>query len=399
MNEPTSITLWGDRTLPRDALHDFDGRTGTHAEAHNLYGLLMDEAGHRAMVREDARAFVLSRSGWAGVARYAWHWTADVESSVEGLRQQVPTFLGLGLSSVPFTGSDLGGFTGVPSPALYLRWLELGVVSPFCRTHCVLGSPDREPWKFEAPYAGAITRLIALRYRLLPHLYRLAEEAHRLGHPLLRPVDWPVGGAASGTSADATAFLLGNELLVVPVADPDATEVSARLPAGRWRRLRLCAPLEGGQGAEAVVEGPGVVTLDAPLGQPVVLQRAGSIVVLDDAWRDGTATLDAAHGARVWSLHVTTDELGSAQGFGFDDSGDGNGASRSDRYVATTSGDTLAIEWSSSGDYPRVGPVLVAVHGRVFATARSDGADVAVEVVDDTTTVRLEGPFGHLELR
>jgi alpha-glucosidase len=351
------------------------------------------------MQREGRRPFVLSRSGWAGVARYAWHWTADVESSAEGLRQQVPTFLGLGLSSVPFTGSDLGGFTGIPSPALYLRWLELGVVSPFCRTHCVLGSPDREPWRFPAPYDAAIARLIRLRYRLLPHLYRLAEEAHRLGHPLMRPVDWPVGDVPSGHSADGTAFLLGNELLVVPVADPDATEVSARIPAGRWRRLRLCAPLTGVIGDEEVVEGEGPSTLDAPKGQPVVFQREGSIVVLDDGWRDDAARLDVGHGAQVWSLHVVIDERGAALGVGYDDAGDGAGPSRSDRYVATTSGDTLAIEWTSRGDYPRAGPVLVAVHGRGFTTARADDATVEVEIADGTSIVRLDGSFGRLELR
>jgi alpha-glucosidase len=398
MNEPTSITLWGDRTLPRDAVHDFDGRKGRHAEAHNLYGLLMDKAGHAAMQREDRRAFVLSRSGWAGVARYAWHWTADVESSIEGLRQQVPTFLGLGLSSVPFTGSDLGGFTGIPSPELYLRWLELGVVSPFCRTHCVLGAPDREPWRFPAPFDTAIERLIRLRYRLLPHLYRLAEEAHRLGHPLVRPLDWPVDGTPSGHGADASAFLLGNELLVVPVADPGAAAVIAQVPRGRWRRLRLCAPLEGALGDEEVVEGPAARTFDAPIGQPVVLQREGSIVVLDDGWREDGQTLDASHSAAVWSLHVTLDASGEARGDGFDDAGDGTGPSRSDRYVATTSRDTLVIEWSSHGDFPRVGPVLVVVHGAAYSAGRVSGGPIPVELADGSTLVRLDGPFDRLEL-
>ena len=398
MNEPTSITLWGDRTLPRDARHELDGRPAAHAEVHNLYGLLMDQAGHDALSAGDTRPFVLSRSGWAGVARYAWHWTADVESSTEGLAQQVPTFLGLGLSGVPFTGSDIGGFSGIPTPGLYVRWLELGVVSPFCRTHCVLGAPDREPWTFPAPYDAAVGRLIRLRYRLVPHLYRLAEEAHRLGHPLLRPVDWPVDGT-TGSSADTSACLLGDELLVVPVADPEATSVTLDVPAGRWRRLRLCAPMSPSDATEADVLGGRRVTLDAPLGQPVVLQRAGTVVVLDDAWADEATPLDLSHKAACWTLHVHLDDAGRATGVGYDDGGDGAGPSRRDAYTCVLGDGTLEVTWSVEGGFERVGDVAVVVHGHEYAHASADGRDVAVSSEGTSTRASLARPFRTLTFR
>jgi alpha-glucosidase len=398
MNEPTSITLWGDRTLPRAARHDLDGRGGDHAEAHNVYGLYMDRAGYEALAADGSRPFVLSRSGWASLARWAWHWTADVESSIAGLAQQVPTFLGLGLSSVPFTGSDVGGFTGVPSPGLYVRWLELGVVSPFCRTHSVLGAPPREPWSFPAPFDEAIERLLRLRYRLLPHLYRLAEEAHRLGHPLLRPSDWPVGSVPSWWDADPTTFLLGDELLVVPVADPAETTASFQVPPGRWRRLRLCLPIDGVARPEDDVRGGRGADLDAPLGQPLVLQRGGTVVVLDDGWLDDDARLDADHAATCWTLHVYLDADGRAAGRGYEDAGDGDGPSREDAYAASTEGDTVVVEWSSRGSYPRDGAVGVALHGRRATGARADGRDVEVVADRDASTVRLDGRFARLEL-
>ncbi len=399
MNEPTSITLWGDRTLPRDAMHDVDGVPTTHAEVHNLYGLLMDAAGHEALSGGEARPFLLSRSGWAGLARYAWHWTADVESSKAGLAQQVPTFLGLGLSSVPFTGSDIGGFSGIPTPGLYVRWLELGVVSPFCRTHCVLGAPDREPWTFEPPFDAAVERLVRLRYRLLPHLYRLAEEAHRLGHPMLRPVDWPVDGI-TGSTGSASAVLLGNELLVVPVADPEASTVAVDLPAGTWRRLRLCEPIGGSRLGEADLPGGTQVALDAPLGQPVVLQREGTIVVLDDAWVDPATTLDLAHSTSRWTLHVHLDADGAARGQGYEDAGDGGGPSRRDAYEARADGSALVLSWSSDGMFEHVGSVSVVLHGRAYREAAADGHALAgVHVDADATTVVLEGPFSRLTLR
>jgi alpha-glucosidase len=399
MNEPTSITLWGDRTLPRSAVHDLDGRGGDHAEAHNLYGLYMNRVAHEALSGSGRRPFVLSRSGWASMSRWAWHWTADVESSIDGLSQQVPTFLGLGLSSVPFTGSDLGGFTGIPSPGLYVRWLELGVVSPFCRTHCGLGAPDREPWRFPAPFDAMIERLVRLRYRLLPHLYRLAEEAHRLGHPLMRPTDWPVGGVGSWWDADATTFLLGDELLVVPVADPDAKTAEFDVPPGMWRRLRFCAPPDGNFPPEDDVDGARIAILDAFLGQPLILQRAGTIVVLDDAWLEDATRLDVAHAAQLWTLHVYLDHRGEARGLGFEDAGDGGGPTRHDSYTASTKGRTVAVQWSSVGEFERSGPVGVVVHGCSASTATADGDDVGTDVDRNGTTVLLDGAFKRLELR
>jgi alpha-glucosidase len=396
MNEPTSITLWGDRTLPRDVVHDFDGRPGTHAEAHNLYGLLMDMAGHDALSHGANRPFVLSRSGWAGLARYAWHWSADVESAPGGLAQQVPTFLGLGLSSVPFTGSDIGGFSGIPSPELYVRWLELGIVSPFCRTHCVLGSPDREPWCFPAPFDAAIERLIRARYRLLPHLYRLAEEAHRRGAPMLRPADWPIGSAPSGTSGRTDLFYLGDELVVVPVADPEATSVGVCLPEGRWRRVRLCADPEGPSVESELVAGGAPVVLDAPLGEPVMLQREGTILVLDDAWLDSDTVLSPDHATRRWSIHVHPDERGDALGVGFDDAGDGFGAARADTYRSHLADQSAVLTWASVGDFERTGPVEVVLHASAYGHVVVDGAAVAASIVDGVTVVRLEGAFREL---
>ena len=397
MNEPTSITLWGDRTLPRDDRFDLDGRGGDHAEAHGVYGLLMNMAGFEALeqLAPDRRPFVLSRAGFAGLARYAWQWTADVEASVEGLAQQVPTFLGLGLSGVAFTGSDIGGFSGIPTPGLYLRWMELGVVSPFCRTHCILGAPDREPWTFPAPYDAAIERLVRLRYRLLPHLYRLAEEAHRLGHPLWRPADWPIDAVPSGASAATDCVLLGEELAIVPVADPATDRVTVVLPPGTWRRLRLCDPLQGERGTESVQVGGAAVTLDAPLGQPIILQREGTVVVLDDRWDGAGAALDASHAALDWSLHVACDVAGGAVGEGYDDAGDGAGEHRRDRYVATTRDGRLELVWTSEGAYARDGAVRVVLHGSSATTAEVDGDTVQLERDGDLAVARLEGPFGR----
>lgn len=82
MNEPGTFSAWGDPTLPTVSRHAMGGRGGSHREAHNLYGLLMGKAGYEGLqkLQPEKRAWLLTRSGWAGIQRYAWHWTADTES-------------------------------------------------------------------------------------------------------------------------------------------------------------------------------------------------------------------------------------------------------------------------------------------------------------------------------
>jgi alpha-glucosidase len=368
MNEPTSITMWGDRTLPLGTPHAVEGRGGDHRECHNVYGNLMNEAGWEAQATAfpERRPWVLSRAGWAGMQRTAWNWTADIESSWEGLRQQIATSIGLGLSGVPYTGSDIGGFSGVPSPELFVRWLELSVLMPFCRTHCVTGSPPREPWAFPEPHRSLIDRLIRFRYRLLPYLYTLAHEAARTGHPFVRPLCWP--GSEGPWSDDA--YLLGDALLVAPVTEGGARTRSVSLPEGRWYRWRpfieeSSLPVAGGR----------PVQLEAPLGEPVVLVREGSAIPLDDGVHDGALT--EGHEPVLAAVHCFPREDGTAEGTGYDDAGDGYGPGRIDRFALEDS----TLRWEREGDHPPPEALRVVVHGP-----------------ERPTVVVAEAPFDRLEL-
>ena len=402
MNEPTSITLTGDRTIPRSARHDNDGRGGDHRESHNVYGLLMNRAGHEGLTqaRPDRRPFIVSRSGWAGMQRYAWNWTADVASSESGLLQQVSTFLGLGLSGVAFTGSDIGGFSGIPTPELYLRWLELGVVSPFARTHSVLGAPAREPWCWPAPIADQVARLIALRYRILPYLYTLAGEASATGAPLLRPLWWgqPDSDVPTGVE-EHPAMLLGSDLLCVLTGAPCDTMSTVELPAGDWWRFRPLPGLAGTTEEPELLAGGRRVDLDNLLGQPTWLVRAGSILPLDDSWADGghpAGGLAPDHAPGLLAFHVFPGGDGRASGTCLDDAGDGYGPRRTDRVEL----DDTMITWRTEGTYPRPKSVSVVVHGWALTGAICDGIEVPgadISVRSGATTIRV-APFSELVL-
>ena len=403
MNEPTSITLTGDRTIPRSARHDNEGRGGDHRESHNVYGLLMNRAGHDGLsaARPERRPFIVSRSGWAGMQRYAWNWTADVASSEAGLLQQVTTFLGLGLSGVAFTGSDIGGFSGIPTPELYLRWLELGIVSPFARTHSVLGAPAREPWCWPAPVASQVEALIALRYRLRPYLYPLAGETATTGAPLLRPLWWGQPDADQpDTAPDQPAMLLGDDLLcVITGASRDAT-VAVDVPAGAWWRFRPVPGLAGHEpGPADRLDGGRSINLDSLLGQPTWLVRAGAILPLDDAWAHGSRPaggLSPDHAPGLLAFHVFADPEGRASGTCLDDAGDGYGEQRLDHLELR--GDS--VSWRSRGDHPKPASVSVVLHGLELLGAVCDGTPVPsgdVTVRSGATTVRVPA-FSELAL-
>ncbi|GGP65086.1 glycosyl hydrolase [Streptomyces abikoensis] len=281
MNEPVSFAAFGDPTLPRSARHALEGRGGDHREAHNVYGLAMARAGYEGLreLRPDERPFLFSRSGWAGMQRYGGTWSGDVATGWPGLRASLALVLGLGLCGVPYSGPDVGGFTGFPSPELYLRWFQLGAYLPLFRTHAAISAGRREPWEFGAEvleHAGAALRE---RARLLPYFVTLAHLAHRTGAPYVRPVWWRSPEDRALRDCE-DAFLLGDSLLVAPVLELGADQRAVRLPRGRWYDTAT----------GRAHEGPGQVLLEAPLSRVPVLARAGSVIPVAGA--DGEVELE-----------------------------------------------------------------------------------------------------------
>lgn len=269
MNEPVSFAAFGDRTLPLSARHDLEGRGGDHREAHNVYGLAMAQAGYEGLreLLPKERPFLFSRSGWAGMQRYGGTWSGDVTTGWPGLRASLALVLGLGLCGVPYSGPDVGGFTGFPSPELYLRWFQLAAWLPLFRTHSAINAGRREPWEFGEEVLEHARAALHERRRLLPYFVTLSHVARRTGAPYVRPVWWKTPGDRALRDCE-DAFLLGDALLVAPVMHQGAVRRTVRLPRGRWYDTAT---------GEAY-QGPGQVLLDAPLSRIPVLARAGSVV-------------------------------------------------------------------------------------------------------------------------
>lgn len=313
MNEPAAFILWGDRSLPKVTQHFMEGRGGDHREAHNVYGLLEAQAGYTSLCqyRSHQRPFIVSRAGWAGLQRYAWTWTGDIECTWAALRQTVATVVGLGLSGIPYSGPDIGGFQGNPSPELYLRWFQMACFLTFCRTHSSNNVEHRTPWTYGEPYLSIIRQCLQLRYRLLPYFYTLSWEASQKGYPPVRPVFWSASDDAALWDIE-DAFLLGDALLVCPIVEPGGRKRCITLPKGHWYHFWDDALLEGAQ----------PVTLEAPLEQIPLLVKAGSILPMEEG--------------EQLILHLYPPLQGSSDGCLYSDAGDGYGDWRLDRKFPRT---------------------------------------------------------------
>ncbi|WP_328934776.1 MULTISPECIES: TIM-barrel domain-containing protein [unclassified Streptomyces] len=323
MNEPTSFAAFGESTLPRSARHDLDGRGGDHREAHNVYALCMARAAYEALreLAPQERPFLFSRSGWAGMQVYGGTWSGDVATGWPGLRASLSLVMGLGLCGVPYSGPDVGGFDGSPSPELYLRWFQLGAYLPLFRTHASLRAGRREPWEFGAEVLEHTRVALVERRRLLPYFMTLAHLARRTGAPYVRPLWW--GAPEDRALRDCEdAFLLGDCLLVAPVLDPGSDRRAVQLPRGRWYDTET----------ERAYEGPAQILVDAPLSRIPVLARAGAVLPVRGA--DGGLELE------VWA--PARGRTGG--GLVVPDAGDGWDEPEIERYVARWEGRRVVVE-------------------------------------------------------
>ncbi|MBH8556102.1 glycoside hydrolase family 31 protein [Nostocaceae cyanobacterium CENA357] len=382
MNEPGVFVLWGDPSLPpHSTWHSLEGRGGDHREAHNFYGLLQAEAGYEALseYQPERRPFIVSRSGWAGLQRYAWTWTGDIETSWEGLRQTIPTVLNLGLSGIPYSGSDIGGFKGNPSAELYLRWFQISCFMAFCRTHSANNTKLRTPWSFGEPTLSIVRQFLQLRYRLMPYFYTLAWEASQTGHPLVRPLFWADTDNPQLWSID-DAFLLGDALLVAAIAQEGATSRAIALPKGHWYNFWNDALLEGGK----------QVNLKAPLEQIPLLVKAGSILPMEED--------------NQLILHIYPSAFLTSEGQVYSDAGDGYGKSRLDSFYLTQNQDCLELTWKQQGDYafPYAG-IKLHLHGFEPQQVWVDSNEVVNQgqclSVEQFEQVRWQGVFTNYEHR
>ena len=239
---------------------------GMPSEAmHNLFPLLYNQAVFEATEAYYGKdnAVIWARSGWAGSQRYPVHWSGDGIGRFEDLACVLRSALSIGLSGFPFYSHDVGGFSGLPSPDLYARWIQLGAFSSHVRCH---GQPPREPWEYGQETEDIFRKYMELRYRLLPYIYTEAQESVRTSLPMLRPLVLDYQDDVTASLIE-DQYLFGRNLLVAPILD-ETGKRKVYLPQGIW--------IDYWDKTE--IQGSCWVDVNAPLDTLPLFVKAGAIL-------------------------------------------------------------------------------------------------------------------------
>lgn len=195
--------------------------------------------------RTPQEGVMLSRDLFPGVQRFAWQQGPAVDNDWAGYAATLKAALSVGNSGVAVQTHRLGNAeraTGAMTPELYLRWLAMGV---FSANFSFQGLPALMPDAFDGDVRALIAHWLQWRYRLLPYVAGIIDDAVRTGLPVQRSM-----AQAYPDDADAhvwdTQYLLGPALLVAPVMQAGGvTEVY--LPEGdAWWDLNTGWRYEGG---------------------------------------------------------------------------------------------------------------------------------------------------------
>lgn len=265
MNEPASFR----GPLPDDIVFKGDNKFYLHKEIHNVYGHLMGKATYEGLKKHsNKRPFVITRACYAGTQKYSTGWTGDNHSIWAHLQMAIPQLCNLGLSGMPYVGTDVGGFGSDCTSELLSRWVQVGCFSPLFRNHAAKGTRRQEPWTFDLECRDIYRKYVNLRYTLIPYFYDLFVEHQEKGAPIFRPLVYNYENDHNTWEIN-DEFMLGSRILVAPVVEQGKRNRLVYLPKGRWVNY---------WNRSEVIEGNQYVIVGAPLDTCPIFVLENSII-------------------------------------------------------------------------------------------------------------------------
>jgi alpha-glucosidase/alpha-D-xyloside xylohydrolase len=284
------------------------------------------------MDHPNTRPFALHRNGYAGIQRYGWLWSGDIDSTWQTLATQVPVGINCGLTGIPYWGTDTGGFITTPelTGELFVRWFQYSAFCPSFRAH-------GRTWKLRLPWGWNTGEFgpeeydgrrvvpgqlpdpkelrnaevepicktyLELRYSLLPYLYSAVRETHETGMPVIRALwlHYPEDPAAATRGHE---YLWGRDILVAPVVEKGAASRTLYLPKGIWHDFWTGAAVAGGREIVRPVDlktmplyvRAGAIIPTTPVKQSTAEGWNGLLVLTVYPGSDGAATVYEDDGA------------------------------------------------------------------------------------------------------
>jgi len=234
------------------------------------WNVAQDEA-HKAR-RQGQRRWSLNRAFSPGMARFGLGlWTGDSGASWEVLAKQPGYALNWALAGAPHVASDVGGFVGITTAELLVRWYQMSVFLPIMRVHSTRSKTPHFPWLWGDEAGEAMKAALEFRYRLIPYHYSFAHAMFEGRRLWMRPM--LVAFPDDRHLSPLTQQWMDGDILVAPVVDERSLR-KVRLPTGTWHKF------EAGSAASPPIIGPVGLDGEAPQAEIPAYVRVGTIVTL-----------------------------------------------------------------------------------------------------------------------
>ena len=224
----------------------------TEFDVHNFNGFFESLVTYESMKKRlnVQQPFILSRSTAPGSGKYALHWTGDNVSTYEWMKLSIAGLINFNIFGIPNVGADICGFSGNSNEELCSRWMQIGTLYPFARSHNHIAFHDQDPFSFSGNIKQISMIVLKFRYSILKFLYSLFVRNHGVG-TVMRPLffEFPYEEENLNDYILDNQFLLGKELLVTPVLEADKNEIQPYFPDTNtiWYEIHSGKAYEGGK--------------------------------------------------------------------------------------------------------------------------------------------------------
>jgi sulfoquinovosidase len=248
---------------------------------HNVYPVDWARINREAIAEAGRAGEILffTRAGYSYSNRYSTaFWLGDQMVTFgqdDGLPSAIVGLTSSGVSGIAINHSDIGGYTGIKALPAWIspydrvselteRWAEANAFTAIFRTH-----EGNIPGRFHQVYQDQdsilkFAKMGKIHFALKDYIAHLSKEATDKGYPIVRHpyLNYPEDPI---TQQLKYQFMLGSDLLVLPVISKGETTVTGYFPKGKWKHLLTGETISGGT----------FKTIAAPLGEPAAYVKVG----------------------------------------------------------------------------------------------------------------------------
>ncbi|PKL17160.1 MAG: alpha-glucosidase [Spirochaetae bacterium HGW-Spirochaetae-5] len=248
---------------------------------HNVYPVDWARINREAIAEagKEGEIVFFSRAGFSYSNKYSTaFWLGDqmvTFGTDDGLPSTIVGLMSSGVSGLSVNHSDVGGYTGIKALPAWIspydrtrelteRWAEANAFTAIFRTH-----EGNIPGRFHQVYNDAdsiksFALMGRVHYALKDYIAFLSKEAAEKGYPIVRHpyLNFPLD---RNTYDLKYQFMLGEDMLILPVVEKGEDEVKGYFPAGSWKHVFT----------GEIVEGEKFHTVKAPIGRPAAYVKTG----------------------------------------------------------------------------------------------------------------------------